>query len=1000
MSLALLVAVSAMAAGEPLFQLTDGNSGMLYGGPAMAKASRDTTWLLGGPNAYTGRFQDAAGNANWQGWTHLDVTYNGVLRWNVDTFHVPTGGGNYAMWCGQRAYPTECTDGYGNSWNEGLVFTYAVANPAVNTTVRLQCLAWWDTEPACDYFKVQQNRGGTWARIEDHDGLQLTTVAIDQTVTFTPSDYVGAAGDELQLRFLGMSDSGWSDEDCLWDTVGLVQVDNIRVTIGAEVFYDDHEDGNNYNWTPLLTPAVGDYSKLWTGLQDVDPCVQDASPMVAFIDDGVVVPGTDGTPCITWCYGPGGYIVNNTGGLTDDLSMHNDNTITSPVLTWPAGNDGAILAFDVYRHEDSIMGPSPGIYYAWDVRSTNSGDPSDLPTRQWKNRNFVHNGRSYISQNELVTDLMMPGRTHVQVRLEMIEYGWVWGYNGVDGTPAPYFDNVVFKVFPFAAPSMSARDIDLAQDNFPQRGTIDLANLANDFIRFDMARKINAQAVVIQDPGDSIFVDIGLPRAGSVLNNMPKLVVKMRANPLFDGVRVVPPNFVRTGDILDGWVYGDSTRAANGTLVANRYNFDLPDSTFFFPGDVIHYYIEAKDNVAGDIGTSTMPGDISRIGEFDGVFPYGGNSTFIVRGLPTLFDLAGNQPEILYWNDFANRGGENEWNYALNSLGYNEHVDYDIYYTNGPSSGVGNGLGGRATALTMGGYNTLLYTCGDLGVYTISNGDQNVDPSNDIGVLTDWFEDGGKHAFMTGDDLVNSLNSTVDGLLFLNTYLGATLSNNDIRPLIGNQMAPVVQPVAGNGIFTTPEEWIAFGGCIGINDFDAITTRGSSVRLARFLNPGGTPDYTYSAALRFNDVADVITLPYDFQYIFNSPDYVPSLPGYSVRSEILRDVLIAFGHIPGGIPIDVPNSDVVFGVSNYPNPFNPATEIKMTLPKAGHVSLKVFNVRGELVRTLVNGELAAGPQSIEWNGTTDSGRQVASGVYFYETKYNGETMINKMALVK
>ncbi len=137
-----------------------------------------------------------------------------------------------------------------------------------------------------------------------------------------------------------------------------------------------------------------------------------------------------------------------------------------------------------------------------------------------------------------------------------------------------------------------------------------------------------------------------------------------------------------------------------GGFIANRYNFDLPDSDFFFPGDVIHYYIEAKDNLAGDVGVALLPADTTGFGEFEGVWPYGGNSTFIVRALPTLFDAAGNQPPILFWNDFANRGGENEWYCALGNLGYREQIDYDVYYTNGPSSGVGNGLGGRATPQT------------------------------------------------------------------------------------------------------------------------------------------------------------------------------------------------------------------------------------------------------------------------------------------------------------
>jgi hypothetical protein len=995
MSLALLLAVNAVAAGDRTFQLTEGGRGMLYGGSDMGKAARDTTWLLGGPAAYTGKFQDASGNANWQGWTHVDYTFSGEQRWNVSTFHSPTG--TQAMWCG-KTFPAPCLEGYGNGWHENLVFTYTVANAAVNTVARLQCVYSWDTEVGYDYFRIQQNRGGTWETVIEHDGVG--TANFDQNITFTPSDYVGPSGNQLELRFQGFSDGAYSDEDggC---SSGLAQVDNIRVTIGANVWYDDMEDGQIHNWHQVFDVAVGDYAKIWSGLQDVDPCVVNSSPQVAFVDDGVVVPGTGGTPCQSWCYGPGGYIVNNTGGLVGPAS-HLDNLLISPVLNWPAGNDGAILTYDVYRHEDIIVHNTAGIFYQWHVRSINENDPGHpaLDAAAWQDRNHVYYGRSYLSDIEPVTDLLVPGRTKVQIGLRCIEYGWVWNYDGTDGTPAPYFDNVAFKVFPFNTPSIAFREIDLPNDNFPERGDIDLVNLANNWVRFDMSRNISPATHQRNDPGDSVFVDIGLPRAGSVLNNMPKLVVKMKANPLFNGVRVLPAGFTNTAGIIDGFVYGDSTHSANGSLVANRYNFDLPDSNFFFPGDVIHYYIEAKDNLNGNVGTATLPGDISNIGDFDSYLPYGYQSSFIVHALPTLYNAAGQQPRILFWNDFANRGGENEWYAALNNLGYNAGSDYDIYYTMGPSSGVGNGLGGRATPQTIGGYNTLLYTSGDLGTLTLGNNDYASDPSNDIGVLTNWFGQGGKKAFMTGDDLVASLTTTGAGLAFMNSYFSVRFVNGNILPLINNQTAPRVQPVAGNSVFTTPDEWIAFGGCLSINDFDAIETNGTAQRLARFLNPGGSQAYTYAAATRYVGQADVILMPYDFMYIYNPANYTPSVPGYNVRTEIMRDILIGFGHIPHGTVIDVPDGGMVFGVSNFPNPFNPTTEIKMTLPNPGHVSLKVFNVRGELVRTLVNGELAAGPQSIMWNGTNDSGSGVASGVYFYETKYNGETLINKMALVK
>jgi len=87
-------------------------------------------------------------------------------------------------------------------------------------------------------------------------------------------------------------------------------------------------------------------------------------------------------------------------------------------------------------------------------------------------------------------------------------------------------------------------------------------------------------------------------------------------------------------------------------------------------------------------------------------------------------------------------------------------------------------------------------------------------------------------------------------------------------------------------------------------------------------------------------------------------------------------------------------------VTSFPNPFNPTTTIKLTLPRASDVSLRVFNIRGELVRTLVDDRLEAGIHDIVWDGKADRGNQVASGVYFYETKAEGETKISKMALVK
>jgi len=68
---------------------------------------------------------------------------------------------------------------------------------------------------------------------------------------------------------------------------------------------------------------------------------------------------------------------------------------------------------------------------------------------------------------------------------------------------------------------------------------------------------------------------------------------------------------------------------------------------------------------------------------------------------------------------------------------------------------------------------------------------------------------------------------------------------------------------------------------------------------------------------------------------------------------------------------------------NYPNPFNPVTTIRYSIPPpGGRVSIRIYNVRGELVRTLVDETVTAGSYAIPWEGEDNRGQRVASGVYF------------------
>jgi len=86
--------------------------------------------------------------------------------------------------------------------------------------------------------------------------------------------------------------------------------------------------------------------------------------------------------------------------------------------------------------------------------------------------------------------------------------------------------------------------------------------------------------------------------------------------------------------------------------------------------------------------------------------------------------------------------------------------------------------------------------------------------------------------------------------------------------------------------------------------------------------------------------------------------------------------------------------------SNYPNPFNPSTTIAFDIAQPGQVNIEIYNIKGQRVKTLVNGSFGIGRYSIVWNGDDNSGRNVGSGVYFYRMTTAEYRSVKKMLLMK
>ena len=86
--------------------------------------------------------------------------------------------------------------------------------------------------------------------------------------------------------------------------------------------------------------------------------------------------------------------------------------------------------------------------------------------------------------------------------------------------------------------------------------------------------------------------------------------------------------------------------------------------------------------------------------------------------------------------------------------------------------------------------------------------------------------------------------------------------------------------------------------------------------------------------------------------------------------------------------------------NNYPNPFNPITNIRYDIPEVSDVRIDIYNINGQKVRTLVSREHQPGRYKIQWNATNEFGSHVASGRYIYKIHAKDFTSVKKLLLMK
>ena len=163
----------------------------------------------------------------------------------------------------------------------------------------------------------------------------------------------------------------------------------------------------------------------------------------------------------------------------------------------------------------------------------------------------------------------------------------------------------------------------------------------------------------------------------------------------------------------------------------------------------------------------------------------------------------------------------------------------------------------------------------------------------------------------------------------------------------------------------------------------------------------------YNGALDAYDYAtDIIRSPSGYVYVTGYSQVVSTYEDivtikYNQASGQVQWYLVYDGGSGIGIESytdEVPQSYEL--CQNYPNPFNPSTQIMYSLPKLNHVILKIFNIHGKAIKTLVNEFQTAGKKSVTWDGLNEGGQKVSSGIYIYQLNIGDFTTSKKMIMVQ
>ena len=214
---------------------------------------------------------------------------------------------------------------------------------------------------------------------------------------------------------------------------------------------------------------------------------------------------------------------------------------------------------------------------------------------------------------------------------------------------------------------------------------------------------------------------------------------------------------------------------------------------------------------------------------------------------------------------------------------------------------------------------------------------------------------------------------------------------NDVGSGTVTLLSPIYDLSQASEVFINYSYW--YFGRTGDQWTASISNDGGSNWVELLVDTGSMNAYWKDEAFY---LLDLFEEPGQVQFKFVAKDAsIPTLVEGAL-DDLMIHAVIGGTDVDDGFTIGVP----LRLEQNMPNPFNPSTEIKFALQSSGRVDLKVFEVGGRLVRTLLAGNLDSGDHRVVWDGRDSSGRPVGSGVYLYRLSAGGEVRSRTMVLIK